>query len=134
MPERLSLATVATCTVLAGAVLGGAYALAHDRPAGPEPRPASPITIRLKNDPIGELGRVSPLPALIVPPPRLEPTEPEPQPVVGGPLSVVPVPTPAPTPARTPAPAPAPVPSPAPAPEPPPPPPAKEPLTFDDSG
>ena len=78
MPERLSLATVATCAVLAGAVFGGAYALAHDGPAEPAPAPASPTAIRLEHDPIGELRRVSPLPALIVPPPRPEPVEPEP--------------------------------------------------------
>lgn len=128
MPERLSLATVATCAVLAGVVLGGAYAFAHEGPAAPAPPPAPPMTIRLDEAPIGELRRVSPLPALIVPPPRPEPAEPEPvvedvPPVVPAPEPVVPAPTP------TPAPAPAPAPTPAPEPAP-----AKEPLTFDDSG
>jgi hypothetical protein len=129
MPERLSLATVAACAVLAGAVFGGAYALAHDRPAKPSPAPASPTTIRLKDDPIGELRRVSPLPALIVPP--LRPAPAEPAPVTEAPPPVAPAPTPAP---EVPTPAPAPAPEPAPAPAPKPPPPAKEPLTFDDSG
>jgi hypothetical protein len=133
MPERLSLATVATCAVLAGAVFSGAYALAHDGPAEPAPAPASPTTIRLEHDPIVELRRVSPLPALIVPPPRPEPAEPEP--VVEAPAPVVPAPEPeAPAPAPVPAPAPAPAPEPAPAPAPKPPAPAKPPLTFDDSG
>ncbi|MGB2710397.1 MAG: hypothetical protein WBC33_02690 [Conexibacter sp.] len=116
MPERLSLATVATCAVLATAVFGGAYALAHDEPVEPAPAHVSPTAIRLKDDPIGELRRVSPLPALIVPPPRPEPTEPEP--VVEAPPPVVP------------AQAPAPAPEPAPRPQAP----AKKPLTFDDSG
>lgn len=128
MPERLSLATVAACAVLAGAVFGGAYALAHDRPAEPAPAPASPTTIRLEHDPVGELRRVSPLPALIVPPPRPEPVEPEP--VLEDSPSVVSAPVPevsAPAPTPTPAPEPTPTPEPAPAP-------AKQPLTFDDSG
>jgi len=129
MPERLSLATVAACAVLAVAVFGGAYALAHDGPAAPAPAPGSPTAIRLKDDPIGELRRVSPLPALIVPPPRPQPTEtatvavPEDQqPAVTTPAPEAPVATPAPTP--QPAPAPTPKPSP----------PARKPLTFDDSG
>jgi outer membrane biosynthesis protein TonB len=131
MPERLSLAALATVAVLAAAVFGGAYALAHDEPAEPAPAPASPRTIRVAHEPIGELHRVSPLPALIVPPPRPKPT-PEPvvedrTPVVPAPEPSVPIPTPTPTPA--PAPAPTPAPTPAPAPEP-----AKKPLTFDDSG
>jgi hypothetical protein len=120
MPERLSLATVATCAVLAGAVFGGAYALAHGGPAVPPPAPASPTTIRLKDDPIGELHRVSPLPALIVPTPRRQPAQP--QPVVLAPQPDTSAPAPAPAPAPSPAPAPrrrAP---------------AKQPLTFDDSG
>ncbi|MFY9578653.1 MAG: hypothetical protein WAQ33_04960, partial [Gaiellaceae bacterium] len=71
----MSLATVATCAALAGAVCSGAYALAHDTPAEPAPAPASPPTIRLEDDPIAELRRVSPLPAPIVPP-RSEPAEP----------------------------------------------------------
>jgi hypothetical protein len=121
MPEQLSLATVATCAVLAGAVFGGAYALAHDGPAEPA-APASPTTIRLKDDPIGALRRVSPLPALIVPPPRTEPAAPAP--VVEEPPAIVP--------AAAPAPAPEPAPAPAPAPKPQAPP--KKPLTFDDSG
>jgi hypothetical protein len=120
MPERLSLATVATCAVLAGAVFGGAYALAHDGSAEPASALASPTTVRLKDDPVGELRRVSPLPALIVPPPRPEPAEPEP--VVEDAPPVVP------------AAAPAPAPEPAPAPTPRPHAPAKKPLTFDDSG
>ncbi|HEV7772363.1 MAG TPA: hypothetical protein VGO48_03610 [Conexibacter sp.] len=126
MPDRLSLATVATCAVLAGAVFGGAYALAHDGPAKPAPAPASPTAIQLKHDPIGELGRVSPLPALIVPPPKPAPVEPVP--VVETPAPVVSTPAPvvsAPAPAPTPEPAPTPTPTP---------PPAKKPLTFDDSG
>jgi hypothetical protein len=126
MPERLSFATVATCAVLAGAVFGGAYALAHDGPAAPAPAPASPTAIKLKDDPIGELRRVSPLPALIVPPPRPAPAEPEP--VVEDPPAVAPAPAP-----EVPAPAPAVAPEPAPAPAPKPPAPRK-PLTFDDSG
>ncbi len=125
MPERLSRATVATCAVLACAVFGGAYALAHDGPADPAPPPASPTAIRLEPHPIGDLRRVSPLPALIVPPPRPEAAEPEP--VVGDPLPAAPVQeAPAPTPAAAPEPAPAPAPKP--------PTPAKQPLTFDDSG
>ena len=128
MPERLSLATVAACAVLAAAVFGGAYALAHDGPAEPAPAPASPTAIRLEHDPIGELRRVSPLPALIVPPPRPEPAEPEPEPapVVEDPLPVVPAAAPeapAPTPPRRPRPPRRPTPAP-----------AKTPLTFDDSG
>jgi hypothetical protein len=127
MPDRLSLATVAICAVLAGAVFGGAYALAHDGPAKTAPAPASPTTIRLGHDPVGELRRVSPLPALIVPPPRPEPVEPvEPLPVVEDQAPVVPVPEPQ---VSAPAPAPAPEPAPAPKPEP-----AKPPQTFDDSG
>jgi hypothetical protein len=123
MPDRLSLATVA---VLAAAVFGGAYALAHDSPAAPAPSPASPTAIRLEHDPIGELGRVSALPALIVPPPRRKPTEPAP--VVADPTPVVSAPTPeVSSPAPTPTPTPTPAPKPAPAP-------AKPPLTFDDSG
>ncbi|HKG40344.1 MAG TPA: hypothetical protein VKB25_15245 [Conexibacter sp.] len=133
MPERLSLATVATVAVLAASVFGGAYALAHGGPVEPAPAPTSPTAIRLKHDPIGELHRVSPLPALVVPLPRPEPVEPvepvtvEPAPVV---TPVVPVPTPqvsAPTPTPTPTPEPTPTPTPKPAPE-------KKPLTFDDSG
>lgn len=128
MPERLSLATVAACAVLAAAVFGGAYALAHDGPAAPAPAPASPTAIRLKHDPIGELGRVSPLPALIVPPPKPEPVVPEPvvettPPVVSTPAPEVSAPAPTPTPAPEPTPAPTPRPAP-----------AKKPLTFDDSG
>ncbi|HKG03336.1 MAG TPA: hypothetical protein VKB03_09140 [Conexibacter sp.] len=127
MPDRLSLATVAICAVLAGAVFGGAYALAHGDPAKPAPAPASPTAIRLEHEPIGELGRVSPLPALIVPPPKPAPVEPvpvieeTPAPVVSPPAPVVSAPEPTPTPEPTPAPAPTP-------------PPAKKPLTFDDSG
>lgn len=129
MPERLSRATLATCAALAVAASGGAYALAHDDPPRPVPAPASPTAIRLEDRPIGELRRVSPLPALIVPPPRPEPVEPaEPEPEDVAP--VVPAPEPE---VSTPAPAPAPAPQPAPAPEPTPAP-AKEPLTFDDSG
>jgi len=128
MPERLSLATVATCAALAAAVFGGAYALAHDGPAESASALGPPTTIRLKHDPIGEIGRVDPLPVLIVPPPRPAPAEPEPvvedlPPVVPAPEPAVAVPEP--TPAPEPAPAPAPEPAPAP---------AKEPLTFDDSG
>jgi len=132
MPERLSLATVATCAVLGGAVFGGAYALAHDGPAAPAPAPASPTAIRLAHDPIGALPRVSPLPALIVPPPRPAPAAPEP--VVEEPTPVVTSPAPevsAPAPAPAPAPTPAPQPAPAPRPRPPAP---RKPLTFDDSG
>ena len=55
MPERLSLATVAACVGLAGAVFGGAYALAHDGPAEPASAPAPPTAIRLEHDPVGEL-------------------------------------------------------------------------------
>lgn len=124
MPERLSFATVAACAVLAGAVFGGAYALAHDGPPKSAPAHASPTTIQLKDDPIGKLHRVSSLPALIVPPPRPAPAQ-----------TVPVVTTPAPV-ATTPAPvvAPAPAPAPTPAPAPKPPAPAKKPLTFDDSG
>jgi hypothetical protein len=123
MPERVSLATVATCAVLAGAAFGGAFALAHDGAAEPAPAPASPTALRLEDDPIGELSRVNPVPALIVPPPRPEPVaEPEPEgpePLVEAPAPVVPTPEPAP------APEPAPEPTP---------PPKKPPVTFDDSG
>jgi hypothetical protein len=127
MPERLSLATVATCVLLAAAGFGSAYALAHGRPAAPAPAPASPTAIRLQHAPIGELRRVSPLPALIVPRPRTQPTETVPfaedqQPAITTPAPEVPAATPAPAP------------EPAPAPTPKPPPPAKKPLTFDDSG
>lgn len=128
MPERLSIATAATCAALAAAVFGGAYALAHDSPAKPAAAPALPTAIRLQADPIGALHRVNPLPALIVPPPRPEPAQPEPtqpEPVVEDPAPVV-----APTPV-TPQP---PAPSPEPAPKPKPPAAAKPPLTFDDSG
>jgi hypothetical protein len=130
MPERLSLATVAACAVLAGAVFGGAYALAHDGPAEPAPAPAPPTTtIRLEHAPIGELRRASPLPALIVPPPRPAPVVTVPQPVVTTPAPQVSAPAPVAT--LVPAPAPAPTPQPpAPAKKPP----AKKPLTFDDSG
>jgi hypothetical protein len=132
MPERLSLATVATCAVLAGVVFGGAYALAHDGPAAPAPALASPATIQLEHAPIGELRRVSPLPALIVPPPRPKPAKPaEPAPAVEPPAPVVSTPAPG---VSAPAAAPAPTPEPAPAPAPPPPAPPKKPLTFDDSG
>lgn len=129
MPERLSLATVAACAALAAAVFGGAYALAHDGPAAPALAPASPTAIQLRHEPIGKLRHVSPLPALIVPPPpRPEPTQTTPvvtdqQPVVTTPAPEAATPAPAPTP--QPAPAPTPKPSPAP---------AKKPLTFDDSG
>jgi hypothetical protein len=124
MSERLSLATVATCAVLAGVGFGGAYALAHDEPPPPSPAPASPAAIRLEGDPIGELHRASPLPALIVPPPRTQPTETVPvtedqQPVVTIPASEAPAATPTPEPTPTPTPKS---------------PPAKKPLTFDDSG
>jgi DNA polymerase-3 subunit gamma/tau len=128
MPERLSLATVAICAVLAAAVFGGAYALAHDGPADPAPPPTSPTAIRLEHDPIGGLRRVSPLPALIVPPRRPEPVELQPESVVQDPESVVPTPEPqVSAPVPTPAPEPTPAPTPEPAPE-------KKPLTFDDSG
>lgn len=127
MPERLSLATVATCAALAVAVFGGAYALAHDAPAEPAPAPASPTTIRLEDDPIGELRRVSSLPALIVPPPR--PKRVEPEPVLEDPAQVVSAAAPE---VSTPEPAPTVVPAPAPTPQPSAP--AKKPLTFDDSG
>lgn len=120
MPERLSLATVATCAVLAGAGFGGAYALAHGRSAEPAPAPASPTAIRLKHAPIGELRRVSPLPSLIVPPPRTVPDESVP--VVADLPPVVTTAEPAPLPAPTPTPTPKP------------PAPTKKPLTFDDSG
>lgn len=124
MPERLSLATVAICAVLALAGFSGAYALAHDGPKEPASAsaPASPTTIRLDDDPIGTLRRVSPLPALVVPPPRPEPAEPVP--AVEDPALVVPAAAPTPAPAFTPPPAPAPQPQA----------PAKKPLTFDDSG
>lgn len=129
MPQRLSLATVAACAVLAAVVFGGAYALAHDEPAAaPAPTPASPTAIRLEDHPIGTLHRVRPVPALVVPPPpRTEPTEPEPadedqSPVVTTPEPVAPVVTP------PPAPDPTPTPNPTPAPKP------RKPLTFDDSG
>ncbi len=127
MPERLSLATVATCAVLAAAVFGGAYALAHDPPAEPAPPPAAPTAIRLAHDPVGELRRVSPLPALIVPRPKPAPAAPEP--VVEEPTPVVAAPQP-----EVSAPAPAPTPEPAPTPAPQQPAPARKPLTFDDSG
>jgi hypothetical protein len=121
MPERLSLATVATCAALAVVGFGGAYALAHDGPAAePAPAPTSPTTIRLEDDPIGALRRVRPLPALIVPPPRPEPAEPEPV------LEDAPPVVPASAPAAAPEPTPAPTPRPQA--------PAKKPLTFDDSG
>lgn len=128
MPGRLSLATVAACAVLVAAVFGGAYALAHDGPAKPAPAPSSPTAIRLVHEPIGELGRVSPLPALIVPPPKPAPVEPTPvvetpAPVVTTPAPVVSAPAPTPTPAPQPTPAPAPQPSK-----------PKPPQTFDDSG
>jgi hypothetical protein len=130
MPAGLSLATVATCAALAAAVFGGAYALAHDEPPGPAPTPASPTPIRLEREPIGELHRASPLPALIVPPPRTQPAE-------VAPVAEAPSPAPAgevPAPVVAPTPQPAPTPEPTPAPAPKPPPPAKKPLTFDDSG
>ena len=128
MPERLSLTTVALCAVLGGAAFGGAYALARDEPAPPAPALASPTTIQLEDEPIGELRRVSPLPALIVPPPRPEPTQTTPvveetPPVVPTATPEVPV-TPAPTSEPTPTPTPTPKP----------PAPAQKPLTFDDSG
>ncbi len=123
MPDRLSLATVVTCAVLTSAVFGGAYALAHDGP--PAPAPASPTTIRLEHDPIGELHRVSPLPALIVPRPRPKPVESQP---------VVEQPPPAVTTSAPEVSAPAPAPQPAPTPTPRPPARAKPPQTFDDSG
>jgi hypothetical protein len=125
MPDRLSLATVATYVVLAGAVFGGAYALAHDGPAAPAPAPASPTAIRVAPDPIGELHRVSSLPALIVPRPRPRPVQPEPvavtvpAPQVSAQAAVPQVSAPQPAPAPTPRPRPAP---------------AKQPQTFDDSG
>ena len=125
MPERLSRATVAACAVLAVVVFGGAYALAHGGPAKPAPAPAPPTAIRLADEPIGTLHRVSPLPALRVPPPK--PKQPaQPQPVVTVPTPVVSAPAPTPTPA--------PAPQPAPAPKPKPHAPAKAPQTFDDSG
>jgi outer membrane biosynthesis protein TonB len=127
MPEQLSLATVATCAVLAAAVFGGAYALAHDGTMPSAPPPASPAKIRLAHDSVGELHRVSALPALIVPAPRPEPVEPEP--VVEDATPVAPVVTPE-VPAAAPTPTPAPEPTPAPAPQPAP----RKPLTFDDSG
>lgn len=128
MPERLSLATVAICAVLALAGFGGAYTLAHDGPTEPSSASAlaSPTTIRLQDDPIGTLRRVSPLPALVVPPPRPEPAEPVP--AVEDPALVVPAAAPTPAPVFTPPPAPAPAPAPQPQA------PAKKPLTFDDSG
>jgi hypothetical protein len=122
MPQRLSRATVATCAVLAVAAFGGAFALAHDGPAKPAPAPASPTALRLRDDPIGELHPVSPLPALIVPRPRRAPAAPAPTVTAPSPVVSTPTPTPAPAPAPTPAPAPKP------------PPPAKPPVTFDDSG
>lgn len=128
MPERLSLATVAACAAIAGAVFGGAYALAHDGPAESPAVPAQPATIELKHASLGELRRVSPLPRLIVPPPPPAPAEPEPldevpEPIVPVSEPEVPAPAPVAPPASTPAP---PKPDPAPAPKPP--------LTFDDSG
>lgn len=130
MPERLSVATVAACAGLACAGFGGAYALAHDAPPQPAPAPAPPTAIRLADHPIGELRRVSALPALVVPPPRpetttaeaAEPTPTTPAPVVEDQTPVAPAPAPTPQ-----APAPAPDPQPAPAPQ-------KPPRTFDDSG
>jgi outer membrane biosynthesis protein TonB len=124
MPERLSFATVAACGVLAAVVFGGAYALAHGGPAKPVPAPAPPTTIRLANEPVGALHRVSPLPALKVPPPPPKQPAQQQQPVVTVPTPVV----------SAPAPTPAPAPRPAPAPKPKPHAPAKAPLTFDDSG
>lgn len=133
MPDRLSLATVATCAVLAGAAFGGAYALAHGGPAAPAPAPASPTAIRLAHDPIGELHRVSPLPALIVPRPRPRPVQPEPvavtTPAPQAPAQAAVPQESAPGTARQPAPAPTPRPRPRPRPAP-----AKQPQTFDDSG
>lgn len=130
MPERLSLATVATCAALAGAAFGGAYALAHDGAAEPAPALGSPTALRVADEPIGELRRASPLPALKMPPPRREPAPFEPVPVEE-PLPDVSAPAPVePTPTPPPAPTPAPTPQPAPDPSPP----AKPPLTFDDSG
>lgn len=134
MPERLSLATVAACAVLASAVFGGAYALAHGGPAKPAPVAASPTAIRLARQPIGELHGVRPLPRLIVPRPRPKPAQPQPQPVVTVPTPAVSAPAPAQTPAPVATPAPAPRPAPAPAPKPRKPAPAKPPVTFDDSG
>jgi outer membrane biosynthesis protein TonB len=129
MPERLSLATVATSAALAGAAFGGAYALAHDGPAKPAPAPGPPTAIQLAHHPIGALRRVKPLPALIVPPPMPKPAKTAP--VAEVPQPVVPAPTPeAPTAAPTPTPAPQPAPTPTPKPHAP----AKRPLTFDDSG
>jgi len=126
MPEQLSRATVAACAALAVVVFVGAYVLAHGDPAKPAPAPASPTAIRLANEPIGELRRVSPLPALKVPPPRpKQPAQPQ-QPVVTVPTPVVSAPAPTPTAAPTPQPAPAPKPKPHA--------PAKKPLTFDNSG
>lgn len=134
MPERLSRATVATCAVLAAAVFGGAYALAHDGPAKPAPALASPATIRLADAPIGELHPVRPLPALVVPRPRRKPAQPQPG-LTAPTLTPAPAASaPAPAPTVAPAPAPAPAPRPAPAPKPRRPAPAKPPLTFDDSG
>jgi outer membrane biosynthesis protein TonB len=128
MPEQLRLATVAMCAVLAAAVFGGAYALAHDGPAEPAPAPAAPTAIQLEHHPIGELRRVSALPALIVPPPPkpAATTTTTTTPVVEDPSPVVPTPE-----VSTPAPTPSPQPTPTPTPQPPP---AKRPLTFDDSG
>jgi outer membrane biosynthesis protein TonB len=125
MPEQLSRATVAACAVLAAVVFGGAYALAHGSPAKPAPAPAQPAALRLADQPVGALHRVSPLPALKVPPPRPKPAQPQ-QPVVTVPTPVVSAPAPTPTPAPTPQPAPAPKPRPHA--------PAKKPLTFDNSG
>lgn len=124
MPERISRATVATCVALAGAGFGGAYALAHDGPAAPAPDPAAPTTIRLAHDPIGDLHRASPLPALIVPPPRTQPTAPVTVPEDTSTVATTPAPE---VPAATPTPTPAPASRPKPAP-------ARKPLTFDDSG
>jgi len=128
MPERLSRATVAACAVLAAAVFGGAYALAHDGPARPAPPLASPTAVRLRDEPIGELRRVSPLPALRVQRPRPKPVQPSPAVTVTTPVASTPAPTSAPSSA------PAPVARPAPAPKAKRPAAAKPPVTFDDSG
>lgn len=135
MPERLSLATVATCAVLATAVFGGAFALAHGGPAKPAPVTAAPTAIRLARQPIGELHGVRPLPGLIVPRPRPKPAQPQTptQPAAAVQVPAVSAPAPAVS-APAPAPTPAPAPQPAPAPKPRKQAPAKPPVTFDDSG